>query len=173
MRDPFPFPPIPALSEAVRPWADRLGMPSLPLHIHEVLGAAGFYTFIHLVISPIVSTWLFPSYYPRNSRPKKVNWDAHVVSIVQSTFINILALYVMFNDDKRGEMDWQQRIWAYDGACSLVQSMAAGYFVWDFVTTLCFLDVFGLGLLAHAASALTVYTFGFVRPPSAANPTVC
>lgn len=165
MRDPFPFAPIPALSAAVKPWADRLGMHALPLHIHEVLAAALFYTFIHLVVSPIVSTWWFPSYYPRHSRSKKVNWDAHVVSIVQSTFINLLALYVMWHDDERREMDWQQRIWAYDGASSFVQSMAAGYFLWDFVTTLCFLDVFGLGLLAHASSALTVYTFGFVRAP--------
>ncbi|KAK1827191.1 TLC domain-containing protein [Podospora conica] len=163
MRDPFPFAPIPALSQAVKPWADRFGFYALPLHIHEVLAAALFYTFIHLVVSPIVSTWWFPSYYPRHSRSKKVNWDAHVVSIVQSTFINLLALYVMWNDDERREMDWQQRIWGYDGACSLVQSMAAGYFLWDFVTTLCFLDVFGLGLLAHASSALTVYIFGF-RP---------
>lgn len=171
MRDPFPFAPIPALSAAVKPWADRLGMYALPLHIHEVLAAALFYTFIHLVVSPIVSTWWFPSYYPRHSRSKKVNWDAHVVSIVQSTFINLLALYVMWHDDERREMDWQQRIWAYDGASSFVQSMAAGYFLWDFVTTLCFLDVFGLGLLAHASSALTVYTFGFVRPlPSLKQP---
>jgi hypothetical protein len=43
--------------------------------------------------------------------------------------------------------------------------MAAGYFVWDLITTAAYLDVFGLGLLAHAFSALTVYSFGFVRSP--------
>jgi len=163
MRDPFPIPPIPALSKAVQPLADRFHLPTLPLHVHEVLGAALFYTFIHLVVSPVLSEWLFPSYYPRHSRGKKANWDAHVVSLVQSTLINSLALWVMWaSKDERGAMDWQQRIWAYDGASGFIQAMAAGYFLWDLITTVAFLDIFGLGLLAHAASALAVYSFGFV-----------
>ncbi|KAK0628531.1 TLC domain-containing protein [Bombardia bombarda] len=163
MRDPFPFAPVPALSEAVQPLADRLSFPTLTLHVHEVAGAALFYTFIHLVVSPLLSTRLFPTYYPRNSRGKKVNWDAHVVSLVQSTLINSLALWVMFTDKERSSMDWQQRVWGYTGASAMIQALACGYFVWDFITTLLFLDVFGLGLLAHAASALAVFSFGF-RP---------
>lgn len=163
MRDPFPFPAVAALSKAVQPWADRYAMATLPLHVHEVLGAALFYTFIHLVVSPALSMRLFPKHYPVHSRGKKVNWDAHVVSLVQSTLINILALWVMFTDKERADMDWQQRIWGYTGATGFIQAMAAGYFLWDFITTLAFLDVFGLGLLAHASSALAVYSFGF-RP---------
>jgi len=165
MRDPFPIPPIPSLSKAVQPWADRLSLPTLPLHVHEVLGAALFYTFIQVVVSPLISTWLFPHHYPRHSRSKKANWDAHVVSLVQSTLINSLALWVMWVNEDLGVMDWQQRVWAYDGASGFVQAMAAGYFLWDLVTTLLHLDIFGLGLLAHAGSALAVYSFGFVRPP--------
>ncbi|KAK0730768.1 TLC domain-containing protein [Lasiosphaeris hirsuta] len=163
MKDPFPFAPVPVLSEAVQPWAGKLASPGLVLHVHEVLGAALFYTFIHLVVSPILSTWLFPSHYPRHSRGKKVNWDAHVVSLVQSTLINILALWVIITDEERATMNWEQRIWGYTGASGMIQSLAAGYFVWDLVTTVAFIDVFGLGLLAHASSALAVYSFGF-RP---------
>jgi hypothetical protein len=162
MRDPFPIPPIPALSKAVQPWADRFDFPTLPLHVHEVVGAALFYTFIHLVASPILSTWLFPDFYPRHSRSKRVNWDSHVVSLIQSTLINGLALWVMWaSRDERAAMDWQQRVWGYDGASGFIQAMAVGYFVWDLITTVCFLDVFGVGLLAHASSALAVYSFGF------------
>ncbi|KAH8893718.1 DUF887-domain-containing protein [Thozetella sp. PMI_491] len=163
MKDPFFLPPIPALSEAVRPWAERYGMDVLPLHIHELLGAALFYTFVHVVVSPVVSTWLFPAYYPRHSRSKKINWDSHVVSLVQSTLITVLALWVIFFDEERKGMDWEQRIWGYTGASAMIQSLAAGYFVWDFVVTVLNLDVFGLGLLAHASSALMVYSFGY-RP---------
>lgn len=162
MKDPFFIPRIPALSNAVQPWADRLALTTLPLHIHEVLAFALFYTFIQLVVSPVVSTWLFPAYYPRNSRGKKANWDAHVVSLVQSVLINGMALWVMFVDEERKQMDWQQRIWGYTGAAGLIQAMAVGYFLWDFLMTLSNLDVFGLGLLAHAVSALTVYSLGFV-----------
>ncbi|ROW11410.1 hypothetical protein VMCG_01393 [Cytospora schulzeri] len=162
MKDPFPIAPIPALSEWVRPFAEKYNLTVLPLHIHEVLAAALFYTFIHLVISPWISKKYFPKYYPTD-RGKRVSWDSHVVSLVQSTLINIMALYCMWADEERKTMDWQARIWGYTGASGLVQSMAAGYFVWDFVTTLSFLDVFGLGLLAHATSALLVYSFGY-RP---------
>jgi hypothetical protein len=161
MRDPFFLPPIPALSEAVKPWADKLYFTTLPLHIHEVVGFTLFYTFIQTVVSPVLSKKLFPSYYPRD-RAKKANWDSHVVSIVQSVLINIMALWVIAVDEERKAMDWQQRIWGYTGASGLIQSMAAGYFIWDFVMTLYHVDVFGLGLLAHAVSALVVYSFGFV-----------
>jgi TLC domain len=163
MRDPFFLPPLPALSKAVQPWADKYSMPTLPLHVHEVILAAGFYTFVHVVVSPVLSKRFFPKYYPSHSRSKKVNWDAHVVSLIQSTLINVLALWVMYTDEERKGMDWQERIWGYTGAAGLVQALALGYFVWDLITTVLFLDVFGLGLLAHALSALVVYSFGFVR----------
>lgn len=163
MRDPFPIPPIPALSKAVQPLADKLAMPTLPLHIHEVVGAALLYTFIQTVVSPVLSTRFFPKYYPRHNRAKKANWDTHVVSLVQSLLINALALWVMYADEERKAMDYEQRIWGYTGACGLIQALAAGYFVWDLGITLLNLDIFGLGLLAHAISALAVYTFGFVR----------
>jgi hypothetical protein len=164
MRDPFPIPPIPALSRAVEPLADRLNMPTLPVHIHEVVGAALLYTFIQAVASPVLSARLFPKHYPRHDRSKKANWDTHVVSLVQSLIINALALWVMFADEERSAMDLEQRVWGYTGACGLIQALAAGYFVWDLGITLLNLDIFGLGLLAHAVSALAVYTFGFVCP---------
>ncbi|KAK3952580.1 TLC domain-containing protein [Pseudoneurospora amorphoporcata] len=163
MRDPFPFPPIPALAKASQSWADRLSFPTLPLHIHEVIGAAAFYTFVHVVVSPVVSNLFFSKYYPKHSRSKKANWDTHVVSLVQSTLINALALWVMYADKERSAMDFEQRIWGYTGASGMIQALACGYFVWDLGVTLLNFDIFGFGLLAHAVSALVVYSFGF-RP---------
>jgi hypothetical protein len=163
MQDPFFLSPIPALSKAVEPWAARLNIPTLPMHIHEVLFFYLLYTFVQFVVSPVVSKTFFPTYYPSDSRGKKANWDSHVVSLFQSVLINGMALWVMYTDEERKQMDWQQRVWGYTGAAGLIQAMAAGYFVWDLVITLQYLDVFGLGLLAHALSALSVYSFGFVR----------
>jgi hypothetical protein len=162
MRDVFPIPPIPALSRAVQPLADKYNLPTLPLHIHEVLFSAGLYTFIHLYGSPWISNKLCPAYYPRSSRGKKANWDSHVVSLFQSLLINTMALWVILFDQERKNMDWQERIWGYTGASGLVQAFAAGYFIWDLFTTIIFFDVFGIGVLAHAVSALAVYSFGFV-----------
>ncbi|KAI1387042.1 DUF887-domain-containing protein [Hypoxylon trugodes] len=163
MRDPFPIPPIPALSKAVQPVADYLHLPTLPLHIHEVVLMAAFYHFIHSVVSPIISSRLFPVRYTALSRSKKLSWDVHVVSFIQSTTINALALWVMFVDDERKNMDWQERIWGYTGASAMIQALAAGYFLWDLIITASNINIFGLGMLAHAISALAVYSFGF-RP---------
>ena len=164
MRDPLAFLQIPALSQAVQPYADKYSLPALPFHVHEVLGSALLYTFVHVVVSPWVSKKYFPAHYPK-SRAKKANWDAHVVSLVQSILINVLSLYMIFADQERKSMNWMEKIWGYTGATGLVQSMAVGYFLWDVIITLIFIDIFGLGLLAHAVSALTVYSFGYVSLP--------
>ncbi|KAI0966991.1 TLC domain-containing protein [Xylaria arbuscula] len=163
MKDPFPIPPIPALSAAVQPWADYLDLPTLPLHVHEVVIIAAFYEFVRSVVSPVLSSRLFPAQYHALSKTKKLNWDVHVVSLVQSTTINALALWVMYVDDERRQMDWQERLWGYSGGSAMIQALAAGYFLWDLFVTAANVNIFGLGMLAHAVSALLVYSFGF-RP---------
>ena len=162
MKDPFPIPPIPWLSKAVQPFADTFSLTTLPLHIHEVVGSFLLYTFINIVVAPRVSTWLFPVKYAKLSPERKINWDVHVVSLSQSLLINTLALWVMWTDEDRKAMDWQQRVWGYTGAAGMIQGMAAGYFLWDLMVTLQNVRLFGYGMLAHALSALLVFSFGFV-----------
>ncbi|KAF9869820.1 TLC domain-containing protein [Colletotrichum karsti] len=163
MKDPFFFEPIPWLVKATQPWADFLSLPSLPLHVHEVLAAAVLYSIIYYPVSPLISRLLVGRKYTDLPRKKRVNWDAHVVSFFQSTLINVLALWTMYVDEERSQMDWQERIWGYTGPAGLIQALATGYFLWDLVVTSCNMDVFGLGTLAHAVSALFVYSLGF-RP---------
>ena len=139
-----------------------LFLTTLPLHVHEVLGSFLAYTFINIVVAPIISKWLFPVRYPKLSAERKINWDVHVVSLVQSTTINVLALWVMWTDEERMNMTWQERVWGYTGAAGMIQGLATGYFLWDLMVTLQHVKVFGLGMLAHALSALLVFSFGFV-----------
>lgn len=169
MKDPFPLPAIPALSRAVEPLAEWASLPTLPTHIHEVLFAFAFYTAVNFVVSPYLSRRYFGAHYNAMSRVKRLNWDVHVVSLVQSTLINALALWVIIFDDERKAMDRQERIWGYTGACGLVQAFAAGYFLWDLLITAMYINVFGLGMLAHAVSALLVYSLGFVSYRCLAN----
>lgn len=161
MKDPFFIPPIDALTEWVRPWAQKYHLTVLPQHIHEVIASALLYTFIHLVISPWVSNKYAAEHYPK-SRGKRASWDSHVVSLFQSVMICVVSLWVMFADKERQAMDWQARVWGYTGSSGMVQSLVVGYFLWDFCITVAYLDVFGLGLLAHAVSALSVYSLGYV-----------
>ncbi|EFY84865.1 DUF887 domain protein [Metarhizium acridum CQMa 102] len=147
----------------VQPWCDWLSLPTLSLHIHEIILGALFYSVIFYLVSPIVSQILAPKYYRTLPRKRRLNWDAHVVSMIQATLINGLAIWVMVADDERREMSWEERIWGYTGATSMIQALAAGYFVWDLLVTSMNLDVFGLGTLAHAIAALLVFSLGF-RP---------
>lgn len=168
MKDPFFIAPIPWLVELVEPWADYFDLPTLPAHVHEVLAAALFYSVIFYPISPLISNYLAPQHYSKLTRKKQLSWDAHVVSMVQSTLINGIAIWIMVVDDERKNMDFEERIWGYTGAAGLVQALATGYFLWDLVVTSLNYDVFGPGTLAHAAAALLVYSLGFVGvcPPT-------
>ncbi|KAI6248763.1 hypothetical protein HI914_02327 [Erysiphe necator] len=163
MHDPFPIPPIPWLSNAVQPIADYLHLTTIPLHIHEVLLAFLAYTFVDLVVAPVASRRLFPQTYATLSRERRLNWNVHVVSLIQSITINTLALWVMFMDQERKNMNWNDRVWGYTGAAGMIQALATGYFLWDFLISLIHVRIFGPGLLAHAVSALLVFSFGF-RP---------
>lgn len=165
MHDPFPFPPPAFLTRLVTPLATSLSLPTLPLHMHELLFATLTYQFINVVLAPRLSTWLFPTIYPALPRRTRLNWDVHVVSMTQSIAINALALWVMAVDEERGSMGWEQRVWGYDGAGGMIQGFAAGYFLWDLLVCVRWVDVFGWGMLAHAVAALVVFSLGFVSAP--------
>jgi hypothetical protein len=166
MHDPFPYPPPAAFAKTyVQPVADFLNLKTLPLHYHEIAFAFVLYHVTNKYLSPAFSRAFFPRIYPSFNARTKLNWDVHIVSFVQSTLINFLALYVMWNDEERSEMNWQGKVWGYTGGSGLIQGFAAGYFVWDLMITLQNLKVFGLGMLAHAVSALFVFSLGFVSSP--------
>lgn len=162
MRDPFPFPAPQWLAEATRPLADKLSLPTLPMHIHEVLLALVFYQTINAVIAPALSRRFFPEVYSSFNRRTRINWDVHIVSMAQSLLVNTTALWIMFYDTERTNMNWAGKIWGYDGALGFLQSLAGGYFMWDLCVCTYHINIFGPGMLAHAISACTVFFFGFV-----------
>ena len=162
MHDPFPFTAPIWLQDLTTPLADKLSLPTLPLHIHEILFAILVYTFIFSYLSPLLSSTLCPSTYPHLNKRTRINWDVHVVSMFQSIFICALAIWTIFEDQERKNMDWKERIWGYTGGCGFLQAMAAGYFIWDLIVTAIYVGIFGWGMLAHAVAATTVFMLGFV-----------
>ncbi|KAL8686370.1 MAG: hypothetical protein Q9224_005466 [Gallowayella concinna] len=163
MHDPFPVSPPPLLVKAITPLADFLNLPTLPIHIHELLLAASTYHIICAYISPFLSRRLFPNIYPSLPLRSQLNWDVHVVSLVQSVVVCAAAIWVMIADKERKDMGWEERIWGYTGAGGMIQAFAAGYFLWDLQICVRYLGVFGVGLLLHAICALIVFSLGF-RP---------
>jgi len=170
MLDPFFSPPA-LLTTLVQPVADFFGLTTLPLHAHEILIAFLFYHSINTYLSPLLSRRLFPQSYAALPPRTKLNWDVHVVSLVQSSLINALALWVIFTDEERKSMAWPERVWGYTGGNGMIQGFAAGYFLWDLVVSSMNVGVFGWGLLAHAVAALVVFSLGFVSPTHPSLPS--
>ncbi|KAL9023796.1 MAG: hypothetical protein Q9196_006968 [Gyalolechia fulgens] len=162
MHDPFPIPPPSLLVRTATPLAEYFSLYTLPIHIHELLFAAISYHCICAYISPLFSRRLFPTIYPHLPQRTRLNWDVHVVSLVQSVFVCAAALWVMYADEERKAMDWKERIWGYTGGGGMIQAFAAGYFLWDLQICLRYMSVFGVGLLMHAVAALVVFSLGFV-----------
>lgn len=163
MKNPNPYPPPKWLVNATKDFTAAIGLPVLNLHIHEVLISAFAYHFICSTISPFLSKLICPKIYAGLKRRTRVNWDIHVTSLFQSTLISGIGLYQLFYNEERLAMDWRERVWQYDSGLCFLVSLATGYFVWDLAICVYYLSDFGVGTLAHAASALAVYGFGFVR----------
>ncbi len=161
MHDPFLAPPT-FLQTLTEPIAQLFGLHTLPLHAHEILLSFLFYHGINIYLSPALSRLVFRQIYTALPARTKLNWDVHVVSLVQSCVINVLALWIMYVDEERRGMAWPERVWGYTGAGGMIQGFAAGYFLWDLVVSAANVAVFGWGLLAHAVAALVVFSLGFV-----------
>lgn len=162
MLDSFPLPPIPFLQRLVQPLCDALSLHTLPLHIHEILYAFAIYHVIFEYLAPPLSRLFFRTNYTKLSYESKLRWNMHCVSMVQSVSICVLALFVITSDKERKSMNLEERMWGYTGAAGMVQALATGYFLFDLVTMVRYIDVFGMAMLAHALSCLATYTLGFV-----------
>jgi hypothetical protein len=153
-----------ALANLIRPLAQKLQLSTLPFHIHHVLVAYLLYEIIFRFISPFLSS-RYSRIYRHLDRRSRVNWDIHVVSMVQSLLINAMALHVIFYDPERvrAAQDWRERLWGYSPMTGRVQGFAAGYFLWDTLVSVEHFDVLGASSLLHGLAALTIVFLGF-RP---------
>ena len=163
MHDPLPASPSLLSSLSAPLSAPPFSLRTLPFHAHEILSAAILYTLVSQYISPSLSARLLPHTYPSFPRRTRINWDIHVTSLVQSTLICSTALWVLINDEEvRGDGTWKGRITGYSGAAGMTQALAGGYFLWDVVMCMAYMDIQGPGALAHGVSALIITMTGFV-----------
>ncbi|KAH7130653.1 TLC domain-containing protein [Dendryphion nanum] len=158
-----PIPPSAYLVHLTKPYAEKLSLNTFPYHAHEVLLGFFGYHFILYYLSPTLSQTFCPKTYRSFNKRTRLNWDIHWVSMVQAIFINTAALYVIFTDQARKEMDWKGRLWGYTPASGMVQGFAAGYFLWDLQISIQYIALSGPSALLHAIGALAVTCIGF-RP---------
>ncbi|KAJ6009545.1 hypothetical protein N7522_004561 [Penicillium canescens] len=161
MLDPFPPPPI-WLRQLVEPGVLFLNLPALSNHIHEILISFAGYQIIQFFLGPWMSRRLFPQYYLQLDKRTKLNWDVHVVSLVQSIVVSSLALWIIFADKERKTMNTSERIYGYSGGCAMLGALAIGYFLYDLIISAVHIEIYGVGMLFHAITASCVFSFGFV-----------
>ncbi|KAH8730979.1 TLC domain-containing protein [Phaeosphaeriaceae sp. PMI808] len=159
MRDPIPPPSM--LMQLTKHASQKLGLTTLPYHVHEILLGFLGYHFILYVLSPAISQLVCPNAYRGFNKRTRINWDIHWVSMVQSLFISAAALYVIFKDGQRHEMDWRGRLWGYTPASGMVQGFAGGYFLWDLQISIQYIAISGPSALLHAIGALAITCIGF------------
>lgn len=169
MRDPFA--PPESVVRVFRPLADRLGLPTLPLHAHEALVSFAIYEVLFSVVSPWLSRRLVPKAYAGFSRRTRLNWDSRVTSQFQQAYILGLVAYTMLRDPSRSDTGWEERLWGYNGIIGLIQGSAVGYFLWDVRLSTMYMDIMGADSLAHAAGWLIITFIGFVSVPSVVTRT--
>jgi hypothetical protein len=168
-----PCPPALAPLQAyATAFAANTNLFTLPDHIHQVLGAFFVYHGIFLFASPVLSKLLIPDFYNKFPKRTRINWDVHVVSFVQSSFICALALWQIITDAERhaagsdtSNNSALYRVFGYTPNGAAVTAYATGYFLWDLMISVYYVDITGPGFIAHAFSALVVYSLGFVPPP--------
>lgn len=162
MHDPFPIQRPESLVKYVEPVADFFSLKTLPLHFHEIFFAFMLYHATYRFVAPAFSRFFFPRVYATFNARTKLNWDVHIVSFVQSTLICAMALWVLCTDNELNQMNTEERVYGYTGASGLIQAFAGGYFLWDLMITVQNVKIFGIGMLFHAISALSVFSLGFV-----------
>ena len=160
MLDPVPVPPF--LRDAINPFTDLLHLHTLPLHVHEVIISYVFYTLLNTVIAPRSSAFLLPRTYGTFPSRTKLQWNIHITSFINSTFVSMAALYVLYVDQDRLSETWEERMWGYTGLGGMVQAFGAGYFVWDVQVCLSNLETLGVMDLFHAVVALSIAILGLV-----------
>lgn len=151
------------LGSLFAPTGDFLRLSHLPNHIHLLLSFLFLYHIIYNYISPAISNFLFARVYSTLSHKNKVDWDGHIVSLVQSIFNSYISVSVLLCDAERNSMIWQERVWGYSEGSNIALGVANGYFVWHTIMMCKYKNMYGWSMVAHGFACLAIMLPGWVR----------
>lgn len=126
-------------------------------HWHEIVLSTAIYFGIQAA-SPAVSTRLFGKTYTGLDAKTKLNFDIHVVSMVQCVISIAVIMPGWCHPFIANRVnDPYLSIFGYTPYSGFVSGITIGYFIWDLVVCLLHHKLFGLGFLLHAFAALFVF----------------
>jgi hypothetical protein len=138
-----------------------LGLQILPAHADQILITAIVYLGIKNLISPPVSSYLFPGSYPKFSRKSKVLWDVGAIQMIKAPLNCVLSLAVLMQTAH--EPDINERVWSYSQPGASVQAIATGFYLFEILVSFQYFDVVGWPWLLHGIASTGCSLLGF-RP---------
>jgi hypothetical protein len=141
---------------------EKANLPLLPTYLPGFLATFSAYQLLYVVIGPWLSTSFFPKVYPHLRGKKKLEWDENVVSLIQAVVLTTVAAQVVWFDEERHRMTWQERVWGYTEPAAVVLTIANGYFYWHTMMMLRYRSVFGWAMVAHGVAVSFLMTNGYV-----------
>lgn len=126
-------------------------------HWHEILFSLVFYSLLQLLSSHL-SPIIFKSRYTTFSKKTRINFDIHIVSMVQCIILILLVIPTVNHHNFLSDNPVSS-ILGYTPYGGFVSSVTIGYFIWDTLVCLRYFNLFGPGFLFHGIAALFVFGF--------------
>lgn len=126
-------------------------------HWHEIVISTVFY-FLIQAISPFIGTLLLGKTYTGLERKNKINFDIHVVSMVQCV-VSATILFLGWGNShfQNRAQDPESSIFGYNPYLGFVAAITNGYFIWDLFVCTRYFSLFGFGFFFHGFAALYVF----------------
>ncbi|KAG7092660.1 hypothetical protein E1B28_008997 [Marasmius oreades] len=147
----FALPGVPALSRALTPIALFANLEKLPPHLPTLINWFIIFTFVQLVVSPILSSLVSTTY---STITRKQKWHMHVVSQLHAFTVVLLAMRYLSVEDLQ-----KDKLYGWDDRVGTLQAIAVAFFLWDTLNELILADE--LGFVLHGLACLLIYTFAF------------
>lgn len=100
---------------------NSISLPKLTYHWHVLL-LSTLTCNVTVVISRLISSYLFPKTYNNLQGLKKLNWDIHFVSMVHCLLVVLLSIPIFWDEELI-----KDKVFGYDNYAGNVYSIACGY----------------------------------------------
>lgn len=126
-------------------------------HIQEIIVLFSVCCLVDRVVSPQISSYLFPGRFASMNLHTKTQWNIRVVALLQSFFISVLTLWVLITDEERASMaSTRERLLSYSKNVGMINGYSMGYYLWDLAAMIQNPGSFSVGMLLHSVCAFAL-----------------
>ncbi|KAL1929475.1 hypothetical protein VTP01DRAFT_1613 [Rhizomucor pusillus] len=136
---------------------DSLGLSTLKYHWQVVLLSTVMCSLI-FEISRCISPLLFPKTFQLFKGYTPTNWHVHVVSSVHCILITIGSLVILTDNQLSHD-----RVFGYSPFAANIYSISLGYFIWDVIMAIRYVEHQGIGMVLHGIAGFLVLFMSY-RP---------